>query len=280
MWVAAWMMERACSRRSARGASGRHSSRLGVAEDAGQGRAEVVGHDVHELALHAVQLHELRVRPLEGLVELGVAQDDADPVRQRLQGDDLALGVRPAGVSRSTSRTATTSSPQRMGTATLAARRRDEADVVGVGGHVGDVRVFFSPVAAPDDPPFMAKRPLSDRVVACATAAMRYPLASGSGHADGDDRVLEGLVDPVDRRLQDALALRGSRDLAHDRVDDGELLAPLPLRAAKAIEFATAIESWPAEAREVLEVFAGRRAARPVSGGVEHAEQRRLVLLR
>ena len=39
---------------------------LGVAEHAGQGRAEVVGHDVHELALHAVELDELGVRCARG----------------------------------------------------------------------------------------------------------------------------------------------------------------------------------------------------------------------
>ena len=40
---------------------------LGVAEHAGEGRAEVVGHDVQDLALEALQLDELGVGPLQGL---------------------------------------------------------------------------------------------------------------------------------------------------------------------------------------------------------------------
>ena len=57
---------------------------LRPAQDRGERRAEVVGHDVDELALRAVELHEPRVRVLERLVELGVAQQDADPVGERL----------------------------------------------------------------------------------------------------------------------------------------------------------------------------------------------------
>jgi hypothetical protein len=99
---------------------------LGVAEHARQGRAEVVGHDVHELALHAVQLDELRVGALEGLVELGVAHHDADPVRQRLQGDDLARGEPARGVPLDVEDGDHLVAPQ-DGDGHLAARRGDEA---------------------------------------------------------------------------------------------------------------------------------------------------------
>ena len=44
----------------------------------GEGRAEIVGHDVDELALHAVELHQPLVRLLEGPVEVGVPEKDAD----------------------------------------------------------------------------------------------------------------------------------------------------------------------------------------------------------
>ena len=147
---------------------------LGVAEHARQRRAEVVGHDVHELALHAVQLDELGVGALEGLVQLGVAQDDADPVGQRLEGDDLARGRTPPGASLSTFSTATTSSPDRMGIGDLAAGRRDEADVVGVGGDVGDVTGSLLAVGAPGDALVHGKRPLRAQLVAgVATAVIR-----------------------------------------------------------------------------------------------------------
>ena len=89
MCVAARMMDRACSTPLVGGASSRPLQQLRPAQDRGQGRAEVVGHDVHELALHPVELHEPGVRFLQRLVELGVAQDDADPVGERLERDDL-----------------------------------------------------------------------------------------------------------------------------------------------------------------------------------------------
>ena len=67
--------------------------------DGGEGRAEVVGHHVHELALRAVELDEARVRVLERLVERGGAQEDPDPVGQRLQGDHLPPVERPRPVA-------------------------------------------------------------------------------------------------------------------------------------------------------------------------------------
>ena len=59
MCVAAWMIARACSMRSAARRVRPPLQQLRVAQHARQRRPEVVGHDVHQLALHAVQLDQL-----------------------------------------------------------------------------------------------------------------------------------------------------------------------------------------------------------------------------
>ncbi len=100
----------------------------------------------------------------------------------------------------------------------------------------------------------------------------------GVGHGDGDDRVLEGLVDAVDRRLQDALGREGAADLAHDGVDDGDLLAALAL-GGEGHGVGDRDRELAREAREVLEVFLDEGGRARAAGGVEHAEQRGLVLL-
>jgi hypothetical protein len=95
-------------------------------------------------------------------------------------------------------------------------------------------------------PSFIAKAPAERALVPGGHGGDVVPAAVGVGHADGDDRVLEGVVDAMDRRLQDALRERVPL-ISRITALTTAICSLRSRSAAKAIEFATAIESWPAK---------------------------------
>ncbi len=228
---------------------------LGIAQDPGEGGAEVVGHDVHELALHAVELHQPLVGLLKGPVEVGVAEQDTDPIGQGLQGDDLlAAEGAPAPAVHAEHGHDLVSREDGHG---RAARSLGGLGFGEGGGEEGRVRLQ---ARFPFRPGLGAQGPRAG------------PARGGVGQEDGDSRVAERLADAADGGLENALAGQAARDGPEQRVHEGELLAALPF-GLEGHRVGHRDGELGGEAGEVLEIVGGEGGGSRPPRRVEDAEQ-------
>ena len=263
MWVAAWMMDRACSRRSARGASGRHSSSSAWPSTPARGaRKSWATMFTSSLFMRSSSTSFALVR---SRAWYSSALRRMMPIPSASVSRVITwLRLKPPGVVALDVEDRDHLVPGEDGDGHLAARRRARGRRSRGPAATSDTitRALLADSAARDALVQRRSARCSDRAVARGQPRpCGMPLPSGSGTPMMTTGYWKASWMRLHRRLQDALAGQGARDLAHERVDEGELLAALALRR-EGHGVRDRDRELAGEAREVLEVFVGegRRA--------------------